>query len=152
MKKIITVLAMIGILFSCKQPSSNIAIVAKAPIDSLIAEWQKNWNNHDSSGVCNMFVADAVLIDQELLVMNAKELAEKWVSPSIRLVKNLKTDKLQDWSTTDRAGYTGKFNLDIVVKDVVVARGHGIFTVNWMKTDKGDWKITTANINEFIDK
>ena len=152
MKKILTILAMTGILFSCSQPSTTTSSVAKAPIDSLISNWQNNWNNHDSAGVCNMFTADAVLVDQELLVMNAKELAEKWVSPAIRLVKNLKADKLQDWSTGDRAGYTGKFNLDIVSKDAVVARGHGIFTVNWMKTDKGDWKITTALINEFAVK
>ena len=152
MKKILTVLAMTGILFSCKQPSSNTAIVAKAPIDSLIANWQNNWNNNDSSGVCNMFAPDVVLIDDELIVKNTNELAEKWVAPNIHVVKNLKIDKLQDWSTNDRAGFTGKYELDIIMKGTVVAHPHGVLTVNWLKTDKGNWKITTANINAFTAK
>jgi ketosteroid isomerase-like protein len=152
MKKILTVLAMTGILFSCKQPASNTAIVVKAPIDSLVANWQNNWNNNDSSGVCAMFAPDVILIDDGLIVKNMKELAEKWVAPNIHIVKNLKTEKLQDWSTNDRAGFTGKYELDIIMKGTVVAHPHGVFTLNWLKTDKGNWGITTANINAFAAK
>jgi len=138
-----------GILFSCKQTKTDSVNNVKSPVDSLIANWQNVWNNNDSSGICNMFAADAILIETGLLTTNVKDMSEKWVGPSYRLVKNMKTEKLQDWSTTNRAGYTGKYNLDLVAKDSLIAHLQGVFSVDWMKTNEGDWKITSANINDF---
>ena len=152
MKKAFIILAITGIFVSCKQPYPETAKATKAPVDSLIANWQNKWNSNDSAGVCGMFAPDVVVIDDELVIMNTKELAGKWVAPNIHLVKNMVTAKLQEWSTSERAGYTGKYELDILMKGTVVAHPHGVFTVNWMKTGQGDWKITTANINSFMAK
>ena len=149
MKKILTALILTGILFSCKQPST---VVVKAPIDSLIANWNSSWNNHDSTGVSNFFAADVLLIDDNLIATNAEEVAAKWIQPNINVVSNFKTIKLQDWSTNERAGYTGKYESDVVVKDSVIAKPKGVFTVNWIKRNKGDWKITTADIHAFVEK
>jgi len=63
------------------------------------------------------------------------------------MVKHFKSTTLQEWSGNDRAGYTGKYQFDAVVNDSVVAKASGVYTVNWIKTDKGDWKITTADIH-----
>lgn len=153
MKKIFTVLAASAILFSCTQPSPPpAAIIIKAPIDSLVNNWASSWSNHDSAAVRNLFLADALLIDDNYIGANAGEFSAKWIHPNISIVSNLRTVKIQDWSTADRAGYTGKYTLDVVVKDSVIATGNGVFTVNWIKTDAGDWKITTANIHSIVTK
>jgi len=102
--------------------------------------------------VRNLFTEDALLIDDDFIAVNADEFSANWIHPNIKLVTNLSTTKLQDWSTGDRAGYTGKYELDVVVKDSVVAKGKGVFTVNWIKTGKGDWKITTADIHSFAER
>lgn len=151
MKKIFALLLLIGIFSSCKQPSPETVIV-KAPVDSLISNWNNSWNTHDSAAVRNLFTTDALLIDNNFIALNADEFSNEWIHPNIKLVTNLTTTKLQDWSTNDRAGYTGNYELDVVVKDSVVAKGKGVFTVNWIKTEKGDWKITTANIHSFVEK
>jgi len=151
MKKILISFIAAGMLISCKQPSPDATII-KAPIDSLIANWSNSWNNHDSAGVRNLFVADALLTDDKLIAMNAAEFSAKWISPNIHVVNNFKTSKLQDWSSNDRAGYTGTYDLDVVVKNSVIAKPKGVFTVNWVKTDNGEWKITTAIIYSFNEQ
>lgn len=150
MRKNLAVLLLTGIIFSCNQPATK-TVIAKAPVDSLISNWNKSWNNHDSAGVRNLFTADALLIDDNLIALNADEFSNKWIQPNINLINNLKTTKLQHWSSGDRAGYTGKYELDIILKDSLLARGKGVFTVNWEKTEKGEWKITTANIHSLTE-
>ena len=148
MKLILTSLILGSIMSSCNQSSPK-TDVSKAPIDSLISNWEKGWNKHDSAGVKGLFSSDALLIDDNLIAANTEDISNKWIHPNINVVNNLKTTKLQDWSTNDRAGYTGKYELEVVVKDSVIASPKGVFTVNWSKTDKGDWKISTANIHSF---
>ncbi len=151
MKKILLLFVMAGLLFSCQQPSSDIAIVS-APVDSLINNWSISWNNHDSVAVRNMFTSDALLTDDGVIASGADEIAAKMISPYIRSVSNFKASKLQDWSTNERASYTGRYVFDAVVNNSVVARPQGVFSVNWIKTENGAWKITTAVIYSFVEK
>jgi len=151
MKKILFALFASSMFISCKQPAAVIPTV-KAPIDSLVNNWSNSWNNHDSAAVRNMFTADALLIDDNLVAVNANEMSAKWISPNINVVNHLKSSELQQWSTNDRAGYTGKYEFDVLVKDSVVAKPTGVFTITWIKGNKADWKITTAVIHSFIKK
>jgi len=151
MKKIFFAFLATGMIFSCNQPAANSPVV-KAPVDSLINNWNKSWNDHDSAAVRNLFTTDALLIDDNLIAMNAGELSAKWISPNINMLNNLKATKLQEWSTNDRAGFTGKYEFEVLIKDSVVARPKGVFTINWKKEDAGDWKVSTANIHGFVEK
>ena len=151
MKKLLASLIVTAMLFSCNQSSTQ-NILVKAPVDSLITNWNKAWNNHDSAGVSNLFATDALLIDDDLIAINTAEIAAKWIHPNINVVSHLKSTKLQEWSSGERAGYTGKYELDVVVKDSIVAKPRGVYTVNWMKTNKAEWKITTANIHVIVEK
>jgi ketosteroid isomerase-like protein len=150
MKKICIVILAVAI-FSCKQPVTEIA-AAKAPVDSLVTNWSNAWSNNDSVEVAKLFTADALLIDDNLIATNTADIAARWIHPNIHVVKNLTTKKLQEWSTNDRAGYTGKYTLDVVVNDSVIAKPAGVFTVNWVKTDSLGWKITTADIHTVVEK
>jgi len=151
MKKMILLLAVAGILISCNQNPSETSSIQKAPIDSLIENWQNAWNNNDSAAIRNLFADEVVLIDDELVVLNTSDMSKNWIGPFHRYVKNMKVEKLQEWSSIDRAGYTGNYGLDIVVNDSVIGHPHGVFTINWVKTSEGKWQITTANINAFSD-
>ena len=77
-----------------------------------------------------MFLEDALLIDDNLMAANATEFSEKWISPSINLISNIKSSELQQWSEGNRASYTGKYTLDVVVKDAVVAKPEGVYSNN----------------------
>lgn len=146
MKKVIYVF-LITILFSCT-PNQEQPKVLKSPVDELVANWRNNWNNHDSIGVRNMFLEDALLIENELICRNAEEFAAKWIHPNISGVNHLETNELQEWSTADRAGFTGTYSVE-VIHDSVPEYPAGVFAVNWIKTAKGEWKITSAVIHTF---
>ncbi len=146
MKNILSLSALTLLVFSCTRPVAE-SVVAKAPIDSLITNWGNSFNNHDSAAVGNLFTANALLIDDDFIGTTTDEIATKWIHPNIKMVNHFKSSTLQEWSGTDRAGYTGKYEFDVIVNDSVVAKPSGVYTVNWIKTDKGDWKITTADIH-----
>lgn len=152
MKKTLSLFVITAILLSCADTSSKTTANKPAPVDSLIANWSNSWSNHDSAGVSNLFLADALLIDDDLIATNTAEISNKWIQPNINVVSHFKTTSLQSWSTNDRAGYTGKYEFDVVVKDSVVARSKGLYTVNWIKTDKGEWKINIATIHSLEEK
>lgn len=151
MKKTLSLSALALILFSCTRPTAQ-SVAAKAPIDSLIANWGNSWSNHDSAAVSNLFTANALLIDDNFIGTTTNEIATKWIHPNINMVSHFKSTTLQEWSGADRAGYTGKYEFDAIVNDSVVAKPTGVYTVNWIKTDKGDWKITTADIHSISIK
>lgn len=150
MKKLIAVLGFTTVLFSCKEAEKKVnSVTAKAPVDSLVTNWENNWNKHDSAGVRNMFVDNAILVDDNLVTTNAAEFSEKWIHRNINMVNNLTSTKLQEWSDGNRAGYVGKYTLDVIVNDSIVAKPEGIYSVDWLKNDKGEWKITSAVIHSF---
>ncbi len=151
MKKLLTSLSLTAMLFSCNQSSTQ-TVSVKAPVDSLIANWGQVWNNHDSAGVRNLFAPDLLLIDGDLIAKNGDEVSEKWIHPNINVVSHFKTTKLQEWTSHERAGYSGMYEFDVVVKDSIMARPRGVYTINWMKTAQGEWKITTADIHDLSQK
>lgn len=150
MRNILFTLIAAGLLFSCTPPSSETA-GTEAHVDSLIAAWGTNWNNQDSAGVRNLFTDDALLTDDSLIASNIEEISARMIGPNIHVVSNFKSSRLQGWSTAERAGYTGTYELDIIVNKAVVAKPKGVFTVNWIKTAIGEWKITTATIYSFAE-
>lgn len=145
MKRILIALIVTGMFFSCKPPATN-TVAVKAPIDSLMANYNTAWKNHDSLAVRNLFASDALLIDDALVATNLDEISAKWIGPFIKAVSNATSSKLQDWSNGDRAGFTGTWSIDVKMKDSVM-NVKGTCTIIWLKDDKGEWKITTANLH-----
>ncbi len=137
MKKILFSLIAAGILLSCKQPSIESKVII-APVDSLVANWANGWNSQDSAAVRNLFEDDALLTDNRLIATGIEEIATRMISPNIHLVRNFTSSGLQEWTTDDRAGYTGTYEIEIVVNEEVVAKPKGVFTLNWRKTGTGD--------------
>ena len=139
------------IIASCTQSSANMAI-EKVSVDSLVNNWAKTWNNHDSVGVRDLFMKDALLIDNDLISKNIEDISTEWIHPNINAVNNFKAIKLQEWSAGGRAGYTGNYEFDYGVNDSAMAKAKGVFTLNWIKTEKGEWKITTSDIHSVVSK
>ena len=149
MKKVLFALFVAGILFSCKQPATKVVVVTKAPIDSLIDNYNKAWNTHDSAAIRNLFVDDALLIDDELIAKSGDEISLKWIHPVYKAVSNVTSSKLQEWTSNDRAGFTGQWTIQLKMKKKVM-KLKGAYTVIWMKNDKGEWKITTADLHSIM--
>lgn len=151
MKKILFAFFLAGILFSCKQPTPTVVTVVKAPIDSLIDNYNKAWNTNDSAAIRNLFTDDALLIDDELIAKNGDEISAKWIHPVYKAVSNVTSSKLQEWTSNDRAGFTGLWTIQLKMKKKAM-KIKGAYTVIWMKNDKGQWKIATADLHSIVSK
>ncbi|MDP8233145.1 MAG: hypothetical protein P9L91_10830 [Candidatus Zophobacter franzmannii] len=147
MKKLLIVLLVAVVLISCAK--LTVQSIAKAPIDSLVADWCNGFNNHDAEAITNMFETDAILMDDNIIITNQQQMLHEWIDPNLSHVSNLKAEQLQAWSTSDRAGYAGKYSVDYTLDDGTVNHPKGVFMVNWTKNAEGEWKITTACINPF---
>ena len=149
MKKILFTLFVAGILFSCKQPTTKVVAVTKAPIDSLIDNYNKAWNTNDSAAIRNLFADDALMIDDELMAKSGDEISTKWIHPVYKAVSNVTSSKLQEWTSNDRAGFTGLWTIQLKMKKKVM-KLKGAYTIIWMKNDKGQWKIATADLHSIM--
>lgn len=148
MKNTIILLLLAGILFACDENHPLTKMTNKlAPVDSLITNWNNNWNARDSAAISDLFETDALVIDDNMIATNSGEISAKWIQPHYKNIRNMRTTKLQEWSSEDRAGYTGQYELDYTVNDTLTVPGKGIFTINWKKGENGEWKITTADIH-----
>ena len=145
MKKTSLILILSTLICSCT-PTPSIPIANASPVDSLSAHFASVWNHQDSAGVRQLFGNTVLLTDDDMMVTTPGEISSKWIHPNIRVVHNFKTTKLQDWSSTDRAGYTGKFEFDAIVNDSVVAHPAGIYTINWLRNENNQWLINTCII------
>jgi ketosteroid isomerase-like protein len=134
------------LLTSCNK-ISNSATNQLSPVDSLIGEWIKNWNNHDSIAVKNMFDADVILIDDNMIAKSQEEVVSKMIRPHIESINNIKAEKIKEWVSADRALYTGTYSLDIFANGSLTDQHKGFWTVAWKKNDKDEWKICNVHIN-----
>ena len=147
MKSIIILLLTVLSFNACK-PTVTPTAVIPSPTDSLMNVWNKAWSDHDSTAIRSLFDADAIVTDDDIVAKNPDEISTKWIGPYHNLTNNMTTEKLQEWASIDRAGYTGTYEFTLNQKDTVVIKPKGIITLNWKKSDKGDWKVTTAHIHE----
>ena len=145
MKKVLFALFLAGILFSCKHPTT-IVVVVKAPIDSLIENYNKAWNTHDSAAIRNLFTDDALLIDDEVMAKNGDEISTKWIHPVYKAVNDVTSSKIKEWTSNDKAGFTGMWTIKLKMKKKTL-NVKGTYTVIWTKNDKGEWKIMTADLH-----
>ncbi|MHC1706078.1 MAG: hypothetical protein AB9842_01015 [Bacteroidales bacterium] len=145
MKKLMTFIVLAA-LFSCKAPKKE-AVVPQAPVDSLVQIYIAAWNAHDSLGVKQLFTQDALLIEDAIIAQGIDQVYAKWIQPYIMGVNNLRTTKLQEWSGTDRAGYTGIYEFQYYAQDSALKTTKGFYTLNWVKSDNKEWKITTDVIH-----
>ena len=135
-------------LFACGKKSPPLTEVIPSPTDSLMNVWNKAWSDHDSAAIRGQFDNDAIVTDDAVVAKNTEEISAKWIGPYHTLTNGMVTKKIQEWSTVDRAGYTGNYEFSVMKADSIVAKPKGIITLNWKKSDKGEWKVTTAHIHE----
>jgi ketosteroid isomerase-like protein len=149
MKKIFAVPIAICLFMTCQ--NSNGIEEVKSPVDSLVTAWADSWTNHDSITLINMFEHDAILIAGNYVIENHEDLMAIWIRPSLNDVKELKIKKSRDWVSYDRAGFSGRWTIEVVIDNQTYSSS-GAFTCNWKKSDTGEWKVTNAHISAITEQ
>lgn len=66
---------------------------------------------------------------------------KNWISQTLPVMKNLKTEKISAASTNEMAYYNGTYTLDITRNDSVIGTDAGCFNIVWKLQDKTNWKV-----------
>ena len=149
MKNIIITGCITYLLIACQITSKE--VTEESSIDSLITNWENNWNNHDSTAIKNMYDNDVVFFDGNIVARNKEELITKMIRPYFNAMKNMKHETVQKWITQDKVGSSGLWTVDMVVSDTMVVQLKGAFTYIWKTSNKGEWKVITTHIHDFSD-
>lgn len=88
-----------------------------SPVDSLVGNWLKNWNNHDTVAIKNMFEDDVILMDNDMIARSQDEVVSKLIRPNISRIKSMKAEKINEWVSDERAFFAGTYILDVHVND-----------------------------------
>lgn len=147
MKKFFLVPVSVCIIMACQHQDPDLII--DSPVDSLVLNWARNWNNHDSVALMQMFDEDAVLFDNNIVTSSPEELQAKLIRPYHNILSDMNIEKIQEWVTEDRAGFSGTWTVNIIVNDSTLRPAKGAFTCVWKKSGSGEWKVTNAHISDF---
>ncbi len=149
MKNLLILIFLTCLFTACQNPTNN--VTNESPVDSLISTWNNAWNNHDSLAVMNLFEPTGILFAGNTVTRNQDELL-KMISPGMKSLNNLKSEKVLEWSTSDRAGLAELWEYDEIVNDSLISHPKGAATFNWRKTENGEWKLSNVHINNFIEQ
>lgn len=133
------------LLASCAQKTESETVVTQTQsvnTDSLINQWNKVWNDHDSTGLTNLFNSNSVVVfSSKKRFTGVNDIMKNWISQTLPVMKNLKTKKISASSTNEMAYYNGTYTLDITHNDSVIGTDAGCFNIVWKLQDKKDWKV-----------
>ena len=145
--KLVSVLfaVIIILLASCGQKTESETVITQTQsvnTDSLINQWNKFWNEHDSTGLTNLFNSNSVVVfSSKKRFTGANDIMKNWISQTLPVMKNLKTEKISAASTNEMAYYNGTYTLDITRNDSVIGTDAGCFNIVWKLQDKTNWKV-----------
>lgn len=144
MKQLALFLSLITILITCTNPPAerNNEMTLAANPDSLIASWNKAWNDTDSTTLFNLFTNESqVIFSAKQRLVGKDSILNYWIKSHLPMVRNLKTSKFYSATSDDMAYYSGSYTLDRVEKDSIVGSDEGCFTAIWNRDSNNVWKM-----------
>lgn len=162
MKKLTLLFATVMLVFSisissCKESakdqsaSADSCCTVTVTSDSLIALWNDAWNTKNAEALKNMIAEDAVVLETDWQVAGRDSIMAKWITPSLPVISNLKTEKVTDCICCCCVSLTAFYSLDVTTKEGVVSE-KGNFTFIWNQDDDKTWKLKLIHMDVFENK
>jgi ketosteroid isomerase-like protein len=139
-------------IVSCNQQPTDQPVETTNMIspDSLISQWNLNWNNHDSVALLSMFTDhSAVILSQKERLKGIDAINTGWLRESLAVLSNLKTENFSSSSGKEFAYYAGNYTLDRKRADSASEAGLGCFTMIWKVQPDNSWKIELLFFGEY---
>lgn len=146
----IFVFSFLALLFSCgqtvKDNRGSGSLVNPVNVDSLNAVFLTGWNIHDSAAIMNTFADYAIVFNDSLLHNGKTEIADRWVSGGVKVLRNIKTYSAIQNHCGTIAYDAGTYTLDIILPDVVL-KEKGNYSIVW-EWQNDTWKVTMVHIED----
>ena len=121
-----------------------------ANVTDLDQKFVSAWNAKNASQVTDMLADDVQFLQGETHFSGKDEVTNKWVTPTITTISNLKTNSVSSGSDAGMAYEAGTFTVDVLPtateKDTGAGSGNYVFL--WKKASDGNWKISLAQLED----
>ena len=121
-----------------------------ANVADLDQKFVSAWNAKNASQVTSMLADDVQFLQGETHFSGKDEVTNKWVTPTITTISNLKTNSLTSGSDATMAYEAGTFTVDVLptATEKETGAGSGNYVFLWKKASDGNWKISLAQLED----
>ena len=127
---------------TASSPTANVA--------DLNQRFVSAWNNKDASQVAAMLADDVQFLQGATHFTGKDEVTNKWITPTINGIANLKTYSVSTGAAGDIAYDAGTFSVDVLPTptEKTTGTGTGNYVFAWKKAGDGTWKISMAHLED----
>lgn len=123
---------------------------AAANVADLDQQFVSAWNNKDATKVTALLADDVQFLQGATHFTGKDEVTNKWVTPTISTIANLKTTSTSSAASGDLAYEAGTFAVDVLptATEKTVGNGTGNYVFVWKKASGGSWKMSLAHLED----
>lgn len=123
---------------------------ATANVADLDQQFVSAWNNKDASKVTALLADDVQFLQGATHFSGKDEVTNKWVTPTISTIANLKTSSVSSAASGDLAYEAGTFSVDVLptATEKTTGTGMGNYMFVWKKASDGSWKMSMAHLED----
>ncbi len=119
-------------------------------VSDLNQQFLSAWNSKDAAKAASFLADDAQFLQGETRFSGKDEITNKWITPTIGTVTNLKTSTASTGTDANLAYEAGTFSVDVLptatAKEAGI--GEGNFVLLWKKGSDGNWKLSYAQLED----
>jgi len=121
-----------------------------ASVADLNQQFVSAWNNKDASKVAAMLADDVQFLQGATHFAGKDEVTNKWITPTISSIANLKTYSMSTGAAGDVAYDAGTFSVDVLPTptEKTIGNGSGNYVFAWKKASDGNFKISMAHLED----
>ncbi|AWM34790.1 DUF4440 domain-containing protein [Hymenobacter nivis] len=119
-------------------------------VSDLNQQFLSAWNNKDAAKAAAFLADDAQFLQGATRFSGKDEITNKWITPTIGTVANLKTSTTSSGTDTNMAYEAGTFAVDVlpIATEKQGGIGEGNFLLLWKKGSDGTWKLSYAQLED----
>ena len=162
MKAYLPILCSAALLASCSGKNNDAATTAPgapaattsagtpADVASLDQQFISAWNSKDAAKVASMLGDDVQFLQGETHFSGKSDVTNKWVTPTINTISNLKTNTVSSSNSDALAYEAGTFSVDVLptAAEKTTGEGQGNYIFVWKKAGDGTWKLSLAQLED----
>lgn len=162
MKAYLPILCVAALLASCSGKNNDAATTAlgapaaatstdiPADVASLDQQFISAWNSKDAAKVASMLGDDVQFLQGETHFSGKSDVTNKWVTPTINTISNLKTNTVSSSNSDALAYEAGTFSVDVLptAAEKTTGEGQGNYIFVWKKAGDGTWKLSLAQLED----
>ena len=131
-------------------PTTTPAATSNVSVADLNQQFISAWNSKDAAKVTSMLADDVQFLQGETHFSGKGDVTNKWVTPTITTIANLKTNTVSSSGTDALAYEAGTFSVDVLpmAGETKTGDGQGNYVFIWKKAGDGSWKLSLAQLED----